>query len=266
MDKMNRTLSHFCIIGLLFLVASCSPYKQVPYFQDLDRSNVIAQDIKNYSPLTIQPGDILGIAVTSSSDPAAVAAFNYNLNRVNGVNGDYSPSNAVVGYLVDDKGNIQVPYIGTMKVAGYTTTDLRDQLSKALLTFAKQPVVNIRILNFKISVMGDVLKPDVYTFQNERVSIVQAITSAGDLTITAKRKSVLLIREINGKREFIPIDMTSKKLFESPYYYLKNNDIIYVDPDRTKYAPLDEGYRTASILISAVSAAALVVTVILYHK
>jgi polysaccharide export outer membrane protein len=114
--------------------------------------------------------------------------------------------------------------------------------------------------------MGDVAKPDVYTFQNEKVTLIQAITSAGDLTITGKRKSVLLIREINGKREYIPIDMTSKKLFESPYYYLKNNDIIYVDPDRTKYAPLDEGYRTASLIIAGVSAAALVATVILYHK
>lgn len=263
---MNRTLAHIFIVGLLFMVASCSPFKQVPYFQDLDRSNVIAEDIKNYSPLTIQPGDILGISVTSSSDPSAVAAFNYNLNRVNGVNTDMTPTNVVVGFMVDDKGDIQVPYIGTMKVAGYTTFDLKEQLSKALVKFANQPVVNIRILNFKISVMGDVARPDVYTFQNEKVSIVQAITSAGDLTITGRRKTVLLIREINGKREFIPIDMTSKKLFESPYYYLKNNDIIYVDPDRTKYAPLDEGYRTASLLISAVSAAALVATVILYHK
>ena len=266
MDKMNRTLAHIFIIGLLFMVASCSPFKQVPYFQDLDRSNIVAEDIKNYSPLTIQAGDILGVSVTSSSDPSAVAAFNYNLNRVNGVNADFTPSNAVIGYLVDDKGDIQLPYVGNMKVAGYTTTDFKDQLSKALVPFARQPVVNIRILNFKISVMGDVARPDVYTFQNERVSILQAITSAGDLTITGRRKTVLLIRERNGKREFIPIDMTSKKLFESPYYYLKNNDIIYVDPDRTKYAPLDEGYRTASLIIAAVSAASLIATVILYHK
>lgn len=263
---MKRTFINLVVVGLLFFAASCGTYKQVPYFQDLDRSSVVSQEIKNYSPFTIQSGDILGISVTSNSDPSAVAVFNYNLNRVNGVNSDFTPSNAVVGYLVDTKGNIQVPYLGTMKVAGYTTTDLRDQLEKSLVKYVNLPVVNIRILNFKIGVMGDVMKPDVYTFQNEKVSILDALSSAGDLTITGKRQNVLLIREINGKREFIPIDLTSKKLFESPYYYLRNNDILYVDPDRTKFAQYDTGYRTASLIISAVSAASLVITVILYHK
>ena len=263
---MKRTFINIFIAGLLLFTVSCGSYKQVPYFQDLDRSSVISQDIKNFSPLTIQQGDILAVSVTSNSDPSAVAVFNYNLNRINGVNADFTPSNAVVGYLVDNKGDIQLPYIGTMKVVGYTTTDLRDQLEKSLVKYVNQPVVNIRIMNFKISVMGDVQKPDVYTFQNERVSILDALGTAGDLTITGKRKSVLLIREINGKREFVPIDLTSKKLFESPYFYLRNRDILYVDPDRVKYAQYDSGYRTASLIISAVSAVSLVITVILYHK
>ncbi len=263
---MNRTVTNFLIIGLLFLVTSCNTYKQVPYFQDLDRSTVITEDIKNYSPLTIQPGDIIGINVTSSSDPTAVQAFNYNLNRINGVNADNTPSNAVLGYRVDDKGNILIPYIGTLKVEGYTTDDLKDQLTKALAKFANQVVVNIRILNFKIGIMGDVLRPDVYTFQNEKVSITTALATAGDLNITGKRQNVLLIREVNGKRLFITIDLTSKKVFDSPYFYLRNNDILYVDPNRDKYAPLDAGYRTATLLIAAVSAAALVATVIIYKK
>ena len=167
---------------------------------------------------------------------------------------------------MDNNGNIQVVYLGNVKVAGYTTTDLRDQLEKSLAKYLTAPVVNIRVLNFKIGVMGDVAKPDVYTFQNEKVSLLDALSSAGDLTITGKRQDVLLIREINGKREFIPIDLTSKKLFESPYFYLRNNDIIYVDPDKTKFAQYDTGYRTASLIISAVSAVSLVITVILYHK
>jgi len=263
---MNRTVTNFLIIGLLFLVTSCNTYRQVPYFQDLDRSGVVTEEIKNYSPLTIQPGDILGISVTSNSDVSAVAAFNYNLNRVNGLNSDNTPTNVVVGYRVDDKGDILIPYIGTLKVEGYTTDDLKDQLTKGLVKFMNQPLVNIRILNFKIGVMGDVLRPDVYTFQNEKVSIPTALATAGDLNITGKRQNVLLIREINGKREFIPIDLTSKKIFDSPYFYLRNNDILYIDPNRDKYAPLDAGYRTATLLIAAVSSAALVATVILYKK
>jgi len=263
---MKRTFINLAIVGLLFFVASCGTYKQVPYFQDLDRSSIVSQEIKNYSPLTIQPGDLLGINVTSSSDPAAVALFNNSLNRVNGNNADQSVSNPVYGHLVDNRGNIQVAYLGNVKVSGYTTTDLRDQLEKALAKYLTAPVVNIRVLNFKIGVMGDVAKPDVYTFQNEKVSLLDALSSAGDLTITGKRQDVLLIREINGKREFIPIDLTSKKIFESPYFYLRNNDIIYVDPDKTKFAQYDTGYRTASLIISAVSAVSLVITVILYHK
>src|SRR5579863_9699274 len=213
------------LIAVLFF-ASCDSYKQVPYFQDLDRNSVIQGDIRNYSPYTIQPNDILGIYVSSAAGAEAAAPFNFNLNRVNGMNMDSSPTNPMIGIVVDAKGYIQYPGIGPMKVAGYTIIDLQGQLTKSLTIYLKLPIVNVRILNFKISVMGDVLRPDVYTFQTYNVTIPQALSSAGDLNITAKRTTVLLIREVEGKRTFIPIDLTSKKLFESPYYYLKNNDIL----------------------------------------
>ncbi len=143
---------------------------------------------------------------------------------------------AVVGFLVDNNGNINLPIVGQMKVAGITTTNLAEQLqySKALSIFEK-PIVNVRIMNFKISVLGDVMKPDVFNIQNERITITEALSLAGDLNITAVRNNILLIREINGKREFIPIDLNSKRLFDSPYYYLKNHDVIYVTPNKAKY-------------------------------
>ena len=260
---MKRNLN-LVFVFLIVFSCSCGSYKQIPYFQDLSRSSNLQEDIKNYSPFIIQPGDILGISVTSLN-PEASAVFNYNLNKVNGVNSDSSPTNAVVGYLVDHQGNIQVPQLGIIKVQGLTTHELKDQLSKTLLTYLKQPLVNIRILNFKISVMGDVARPNVYTVENERVTIPEALTLAGDLNITAKR-NILLIREVDGKREFVPIDMTSKKLFDSPYYYLKNNDVLYVDPDRTKYGTVDSNYRNAALVFSAISALALIGTLILYRR
>jgi polysaccharide export outer membrane protein len=122
-----------------------------------------------------------------------------------------------------------------------------------LLKLYKEPTVSIRIINFKVAIYGDVLKPDVYTLQNERTTITQALSLAGDLNITAIRKNIILIRETNGIRNYIPIDLRSKDIFQSPYYYLKNNDEIYVQPDRTKYAPLDRGYRTATLVVSAMS-------------
>jgi polysaccharide export outer membrane protein len=252
MNLKSKKLSILVVVIIAFC-CSCGSYKNVPYFQDLDQNNVTREEINNYSPLLIQPGDILAISVTSPSNGSDV--FNYNLNRI-GTQG--STENAVIGYLVDVNGNINLPNIGQMKVAGMNTTNLTDQLQAKLSTYFTKPVVNIRIMNFKISVLGDVAKPDIYTIQNERITLPEALSLAGDLTITAVRNNILLIREINGKREFIPIDLTSKKLFDSPYYYLKNHDVIYVTPNRSKISNNNTaGFQKASLIISALSIVAL---------
>jgi polysaccharide export outer membrane protein len=261
---MKNRFTLILIALLAILGSSCSTWHQVAYFQDLDRTSAIQEDIRNYTPLTIQTGDILNIAVTTVTPNNL---FNSNTNNTNVVINDNSQAanstNAASGFTVDQKGTIQVPYIGTIKVLGLTTADIRDQLSKSLATYVKDPIVNVHILNFKVSVMGDVFKPGVYSFPSERVTIPEALGISGDLNITAKRTNVLLIREKDGKREFVPIDLTSKKLFESPYYYLKNNDVIYVDPDRTKYAPVDRGYRTVSLLLTAFGAVAIIASAFL---
>src|SRR5690606_22820731 len=198
-----KTKSYFYILLFLIGFSSCSSYRKIPYFHDLDRTKPTVDQINNYSPLTVQPEDILGINV-SSLNPEASAIFNYNLNRVNGNNYDNSPDNPVVGYLVDQAGNIQIPLIGSMEVAGLTTAEIRERLEKQLLTYLSEPVVNILMLNFIVSVLGDVLRTGVYPVQNERLTIPEALTLAGDLQITAIRQ-VMLIRELEGKREFIPI-------------------------------------------------------------
>ena len=255
MKKILLSLSYLLILSLFF---SCSSYKEIPYFQDLDRSKTVRENIGNYSPLTIQPEDILGINV-SSLNPEASAVFNYNLNSITGANNN-DLNNPVTGYLVDQKGEIQLPLIGTLKVGGLTTAELRMQMRNILLIYLKEPVVNIRMLNFKISVMGDVGRPGVYQGQNERITLPEALTLAGDLNITAKRNDVLLIRERDGKREYITIDFTSKDLFNSPYYYLKNNDVLYIKPGRAKYASVDNSYRNMSLALSALSILAIVLT------
>jgi len=248
----------FYILIAVISLSSCGSYKNIPYFQDLKETIPTDEQVENYSPLTIQTADILGINV-SSRNPESSAIFNYNLNRVNGNVYDTSADNPVTGYLVDQNGNIHLPLIGDLKVVGLTTAELREKLNQTLLTYYKDPVVNVRILNFKISIYGDVLRPNIYTIQNERTTITQALSLAGDLNITAKR-NVVLIREIDGKRKFIPLDLTSKKLFESPYFYLKNNDEIYVQPDRTKYATVDRGYRVATLVLSGLSIIAIVLS------
>jgi len=244
---------------ILITLSSCGTYKTVPYFQDLDRTQPSTQKIENAGPLTIQPADILGINV-NSRNPESSSIFNYNLNRVTGNNYDLSSANPVTGYLVNDKGEINLPLIGNMKVAGLTTYELTTKLNTTLLTYFKDPVVNIRILNFKVSILGDVQRPNLYTLQNERTTITQALSLAGDLNITAMRKNVILIREENGERKFIPMDLTSKRIYESPYFYLKNNDEIYVQPDRSKYATVDRGYRVTTLILSGLSIIAIVLS------
>lgn len=243
---------------ILFLFCSCSTYKNVPYFQELDSNGPIEEIVTNYSPLIIQSGDILDINV-NSRNPESSSIFNKNVTQINGVAASAQDA-PVTGYTVNEEGMIHLPLIGPYKAAGLTISALREQLNEKMVSLYKDPVVNVKILNFKISVYGDVLKPNVYTLNSERATITQAITLAGDLNITGMRKRVFLIREEAGKRKYIPIDLTSKKIFQSPYFYLKNNDEIYVQPDKTKYATVDRGYRTATLVLSGLSIIAIVLS------
>ncbi|MFD2161663.1 polysaccharide biosynthesis/export family protein [Paradesertivirga mongoliensis] len=232
-------------ITLLFVLSSCRSYREIPYFQEVNRNTVSQEDITNYSPLTIQPDDIIGINVLSLNADAS-AAFNYN-----------ATNNPNIGYVVNQRGEIKLPLVGNMKVSGLTTDELRTQLQRTLLTYLREPTVNVRILNFKVSVFGDVLRPDVYSVANgERLTLPEALAMAGDLNITGLRE-VLLIRERNGKREYVPLDLKSKNIFNSPYYYLKNNDMIYVQPHKTKLAIVENSKFSVGLTVLSILGFAL---------
>jgi polysaccharide export outer membrane protein len=232
------------VYGLM--LTSCTSYKKVLYFQDLKYSNGKPETITNYTPITIQPNDILSISVTSLNP----MAYNDSLGRV-------------VGYSVDQDGNIKLPLVGKIAVGGKTTAAAEDQIQSKLSPFLKNAEVIVHMKNFKVSVMGDVARPDVYSVLGDRITLTEALTLAGDLNITAQRKNVLLVRETDGKREYIPFDLTSSQLFNSPYYYLKHNDMIYVQPDKTKYDAVDGGYRNLSLVLSGLSVVAIVLTSLL---
>lgn len=247
MNNRTRLLLVLCII--FFAASACNTYKNIPYFQNVDRSNTVNEKIDNYSPLTIQKQDILGIMVTSLNPDAW--------------KDDTAKPN---GYLVDMDGNIQLPLIGSIKAEGLTTNELHQQIEAKLTTYLKEPSVNVRIINFKISVIGDVAHPNVYQIPNERVTVPEALGLAGDLNITGIRNNVLLIREVNGNRQFINIDLTTADLFKSPYYYLKNNDVIYVQPDKTKSNSGDRSYRTISLILATLSLVATIVLTAVVNK
>ncbi|MBG6236985.1 polysaccharide export outer membrane protein [Pedobacter sp. CAN_A7] len=243
---MYKYRSQFLLIAGLLFLSACSSYNKIPYFQNINRSAPTRENISNFTALTIQNSDILDVSVNSLNP----LAYNDSTTRIK-------------GYLVDHNGEIKLPMIGKLKVTGLTTSVVGEQIEQKLLTYLSEPTVNVRILNFKIAVLGDVLKPDNYQVLNERITIMEALSLAGDLNITAKRNNIILIREIDGKREYIPMDISSSKIFQSPYYYLKNNDVIYVQPDKTKYATVDGSYRTFSLVLSALSIAAIILTNVL---
>jgi len=253
---MKKRINYYLLLLVFsFLTSSCSSVKNVPYFQDQQTDET--ETINNFSPITVQPQDILGINVTSLN-PLASDIYNTNQNRVNGNNFDINPTNPITGILVDQNGNILLPSIGSIKVAGLTIPKVQEKIYNIVSPNLKEASVTVRLINFKISVIGDVEHPGVYPISNERVTITDALGLAGDLNITATRTNVLLVREIDGQRKFFHIDLTSKNLFSSPYYYLKNNDLIYVTPGKLKYAQASQGLQIGALLLSALSIVAIV--------
>lgn len=252
-------MKNHVLTGVLIaaLFSSCS-YKNVRYFQDVNPNTTSSETIGNYEPPTIQAEDILGLHVTSLN-PDASDVFNNTVANIG--NGEtVAAGRTVSGYMVDQQGNIQIPLIGNFKVGGLTLAQVREKLQKDLIQYLKEPVVNVRFINFKVSVMGDVMRPGVYPVDNQRVNINEALTMAGDLNVTAMRKNLILVREVDGNRQYIPVDLTSKRLFTSPYYYLKPNDLIYVQPGKQKFAGVDKTYQDLGLIMSALSIIVILLT------
>lgn len=247
------------LMSLFF--ASCGvQYKTIPYFTDLPAGNQV-EAINNETVLKIQKNDILAITV-SSLDAKSDAYFNLGNLGATQIGSGSAAAATPNGFIVDQEGSVQLPYLGALKVEGLSTYEARKLIESKLEAgkFLIKPVLNLRLVNFKISVLGDVVRPGVYPVQSERITIIEALGLAGDLTITAKRNDVLLVRENLGKRQQVKLDLQSKALFNSPYYYLENNDVIVVTPSAAKYASVDASYRNVGLIISVMSVLALLIT------
>jgi polysaccharide export outer membrane protein len=223
---MNLTKSSFIFFTFfLIFLSSCSTKKQVIYFNDINFEN---QDKNIISVGKIQPNDILSIIISSSSTELSTM---YNLNQDQNQNSSFFP-----GYLVNLEGKITLPILGKITVKDLTMAQLEELLVKILIEgkHLSEPIVTARLMNAKFTVLGEVSKPGTYTYSEQNISVLQALGYAGDLTINGKRENVLLIREENNAKTYITIDMTSKQWFGSPYYYIKPNDVIYVNPNGPK--------------------------------
>ena len=252
----------FIILSLcILLMASCTSYKNVPYLQNPEVVNSYQDSLPMYDA-KIMPKDLLTITV-NTSDPEAAAPFNLvvqsPINVARSSNLTQQPS--LQQYLVGNDGSIDFPVLGRLEVGGLTKNEAENMIRQKLGDYLKEtPIVTVRMSNYKIAVLGEVAKPGMFTVNNEKVNIFEALAMAGDLTIWGMRDNIKLIREdANGKREIVNLNLNNAEIVTCPYYYLQQNDIIYVNPNKTKAKNSDIGQSTSlwfsatSILVSIAS-------------
>lgn len=269
--KFNFNLLIVIFVAALF--GSCGTSKNnVSYFQDMTPENNVLDGVENNYEVKITSDDLLAISV-SSIDPNAIAIFNLPATTFLQPGADEINTTPVLqSYLVDSEGCINFPVLGKLKVAGMTRNQLADFLKKEISKYAKEPIISVNIMNFKVSILGEVKSPGTKQITNERVSILDAISMAGDLTINGMRDRVTLIRDENGKKTYHVFDLTSSEIFKSPYFYLKQNDIIYVEPNNARrknanYSQVDQfNVSVASTIVSTVSVIASLFIALFLNK
>lgn len=261
--KVRLTIQLYMLFGCVIILSSCASTKKVTYFTDL-QDGVIPSSVINLEPI-IQKGDILSISVSSLS-PEASVIFN-TPNTSSSATASSGPGNIAPasGYLVNQDGYVLFPVLGNILAAGVSKQRLKEEISKQLTDkkLLIDPIVNIRYLNFRVTVLGEVARPTVVTVPNEKISILEAIGLAGDLTIYARRDNVLLIREEKGSKLVKRLNLNTSEIFTSPYYFLKSNDIIYAEPNNARVAATSRTQQLLPIVLSGLSFFAIILDRIL---
>lgn len=271
-----RFVLRLVFMGLIssVILSACTSTKHIAYFQNINDSVRTTRQAIESAPIvpTIEPDDILLINV-SGSNPAAASIFNQGQGQTTTSQqyiGATSTTESLygrvadyrLGYLVDSSGQINFPVLGEISLRGLTLVAAEDTLQNRLLRYLESPLVNIRFLNYKITVLGEVNQPGTYSIPNQQITLLQALGLAGDMTIFGKRTNVLVIREKDGKREYGRINLNnSESLFNSPFYHLQQNDVVYVEPRKSKVYNSDQAIlRNVSIVVTILSALSIIAT------
>lgn len=237
----------------LLLTSSCVSRKEMVYFHDLEQQAELSD--RNVSSLTIKPNDLLTINVSARQ---AEAALPFNLTVAGTAQGGtdgvlrINTQPQLQPYLVDSDGNIEFPVLGTVHVAGMNRQELAAHLQEEISKYIQNPIVNIRIVNFQVSVLGEVNRPGTFDVRDEYLSLPKALGLAGDLSIYGRRDNVLVMREENGSKTYTYLDLTKAESAQSPYYYLQQNDVVYVEPNSAQRQSASYN-RNASVYISIAS-------------
>ena len=256
---------------LTVMLSSCGTTRPYVYMQGQFDTAQLSQ-VKTVEPV-IQKGDLLNIIVYSD-DPEATKIFNQPLLGSPASSIGISGANEVTqsalgtspttpGYLVDENGNIEYQILNKLHVEGYTRSQLKDTLVAKLNHYLNNPYCTVRFLNFRFTMLGEITKPSLYSIPSDRINIFEALALSGDITLYGRRENVLIIRENNGVREFGRIDLTKPEVLKSPYFYLQQNDIVYIEQNKKKSVANDVvTLRNISIATAIVSTAALIYSIL----
>lgn len=256
------------VLCFLFLLGACSVPKNVTYFQGIDKLTPEQLEAMSQDYSTrIGADDMLTITVTGW-DTKATTPFNpptYTYSENDSDEELLVTSQNLYTYLVDKEGYIEFPLIGKVYAKGLSKKELSDKLQKEIAEYVEKPLVKVQIINFKINLVGDVNRPGQLTIKTDRISIVDAISQAGDLTINADRENILVIRDNDGQIEYGRVNLTDASVFASPYYYLKQNDVVYIEPNDAKKRNANYSQAqqyTVTVFSSILSAISVITTVI----
>ncbi len=253
---MKKTIPF--LLALLFF--SCASRKDVVYYQNIDG---LANEKSNSYEVKLQPDDLLTIIV-SAEDPEIAMPFNLksitvqDLGRLDLAGGQQT----MQLYLIDASGSIEFPVLGKLKVGGLSRSEVLQLLQQKIGVYIKDPIINLRIMNFKVSLQGEVNAPGTYSVDSERITLIEALSKAKDLTIYGKRNNILIIREVDGVTSYNRVDITNADFINSDFYYLSQNDVVYVEPNKTKINGAAIGPNTG-VIISITSILITLITLII---
>lgn len=260
MSILSSFLKYFLLVSILILsLTSCLNTKKVAYFNDVGDSTMIAS--KGGLEPVIQKKDILSIAVSSLSKEATVLFNMPNIpTTLNANTSNELPQTA--GYLVSQDGTIKFPILGNIPAAGLTQKQLEKNITQLLIDkkLLFDPIVTIRFLNFRVTVLGEVAHPGVVYVPSEQISVLEALGDAGDLTIYGHRDNVILIRQEGQEKLVKRLNLNSSKILQSPYYFLKSNDVLYVEPGKEKIATINRTQQLLPVILSGMSLVIIILT------
>ncbi|MDT0558722.1 polysaccharide biosynthesis/export family protein [Ichthyenterobacterium sp. W332] len=265
MSTKNSITIKVLVLMLTLSMFSCGSRKDIVYFQD---EPISSEDFpkQNSFEIIYKADDLITINV-SGLDPEAVKPFNLpavTYDAMSSITTDLNTQGQrrMLTYLIDKEGNIEFPVIGTVKLGGLTRTEATVKMKTILSEYIKDPIVNIRLANFTISVLGEVNRPGTFTVQDERISIPEALGLAGDLSIYGKRDNIFLIREVDGQKKYAKIDLTSISVVNSPVYYLTQNDVIYVEPNKARIRQSSYNQNNG-LVVSAIGTIATIIAILI---